>query len=89
MPRHHVNNFPPGTYVEHVDREWVGTVKRITVNPFGEPILVVDVAFLKERKWNGTFKIDPVEEDTIKIHPMHVQRLDEDTVVSTDQDEDN
>jgi hypothetical protein len=84
MPRHHVNNFPPGTYVEHVDREWVGTVKRITLNPSGEPILVVDVAFLQE--WNGTFL---AEEDIITIHPMHVRRLNEDTVVKGPTDEDD
>ncbi len=81
MPRYHVNNFPPGTYVEHVNREWVGTVKRITVNPSGEPILVVDIAYLVEGEY--------VVEDTVRIHPMHVQRLDETTTVRTDQDEDD
>lgn len=74
MTRHHVNNFPPGTYVEHVDKDWVGTVKRITINASGEPILVVDIARLDK---NGYTVIN----DTVIVHPANVQRLNEVTVV--------
>lgn len=76
MLQHHVNNFPPGTYVEHTATDWgspwVGTVKRITVNHFGEPILVVDRAYLT----NGE-----VVEDTVHIHPNNIRRLDEKTLI--------
>jgi len=74
MARNHVNNFPPGTYVEHVDKDWIGTVKRITVNAFGEPILIVDISRLCADEFT-------VVNDVVSIHPMYVRRLDEDTIV--------
>lgn len=75
MPRHHVNNFPPGTYVEHVDREWIGTVKGITVNPYGEPILVIDATYIH----NGV-----AQNEIFRIHPYNVKRLNEDTLLTED-----
>lgn len=78
MARHHVNNFPPGTYVEHVGKDWIGTVRGITVNPHGEPILVIDATYI----FNGT-----AANETFRIHPNNVNRLNEDTLLTEDKDE--
>lgn len=72
MPVHKVNHFPPGSYVEHVDEEWIGTVLYLTMTEAGQPALIVRAV-----RPQG-FEIIT---ETLTVNPDMIKRLDEDTVL--------
>ena len=36
-----IYDYPPGTYVQGKEDDWIGTVEYLSVNPYGEPCLVI------------------------------------------------
>jgi hypothetical protein len=102
MVKHTAHNFPVGTFVESVPRDdvggfartsFIGTVVGITVNAFGEVILVLhmtrrsklgeDLSYLgwkpSPHDLSGT-----IWEMTSSMHPSNVRALNADTYLKVE-----
>lgn len=75
--RNTIHNFPPGSYVQHIDGDWIGTVKHLTANYQGEPILIVKtVTMVKTHGYPDVLFQD------VAIHPNYLKPLDDDFFLS-------
>jgi hypothetical protein len=97
MARQTVHDFPVGTYVESVPRDdglglmkFVGSVVGITVNTFGEPLLILHMTRRSRLGEDLTYlgwspsphdKSGTIWEMTSSMHPSNVRPLGVNTIL--------